>query len=434
MPSTVLTIPEYGAAAPIIPQLATALRITNAEAEVRLRKIGERLQQLHSLAGNPLEITNEGVVAKEIAGVIAITPRVEIEIRPKFARPDADWRTDLLFLALMTKYGRIDPFAAISSSISSPNGMADLVARVIVRAIERNHRTPLRMRRRIVFESFEPEGEVGADALLNPGADGWQQSRYATSRDNEYWATIYGGSATLLPHMKEIETAARLTSTITRYGRPTTAHSRIWRLLPPRLAAWQTPYNLCFELMRSASLAPSGSGQATFEFTLDMWRAWEALVQRGTVIAFGADKVSLQSPTRLGTTTREGRRNELIVIPDATVAGHPPLVIDAKYKGRTERGPTRVSTSDRYEAIAFMLATGADRAILVYPSVADAHVGTPTEMVQREELPVGELIAVSIGLSGISAPGGMALISDRLKQAVELSSKNSASSARRALS
>lgn len=418
-----LMLVEYGPATPTVKELADALRISLAEAEVRLRRIGERLQRLHGLPGNPIEITSAGVVAKGIAGVVSVAPLVEIEIRPKFAGPLVDWRTDLMFLALITRYGRIDPILAISSTFSKPNGLADLLARIVSQAVEHNHRTPLRVRTRVAFQSFEPEGEIDPDTLLNPGEEGWHQARYMMSRDNEYWGTIYNGSRALLPHLRDMEVGARLMSAVTRWGAPKATPSRVRRLLPPRLSAWQTAYDLCFELIRGASLAPDAGRQRTFEFTLDMWRTWETLVERGLVMAFGADHVALQTPAKIGIAVRGTKSSELFVIPDAAIHAGTPIVIDAKYKGRAYRGQEAVSAADRYEAVAFMLATGAKKAVLVYPSTNATGVRDPVELVQREELPTGELAAVAIGLSGISAPNGLSLFSERLREAASVLDK-----------
>lgn len=415
---TVLTIPEYGTPAPVISQIAIELDATLAEAEARLRRVGERLQRLHALPSNPFEITREGIIAKGIAGVAALSPTLEIEIRPKFANSTADWRADLMFLALVTNYGHIDPIASISASPTRLTTFADLVARVIVRAIEQNHRSPLRVRRRQTIETFEFDGEMDADTLLNPGEDGWRQTTYLMTRDNEYWATIYAGAVMLLQHVRDVEIAARLRATVMRWGTPQSSPSHLRRRLPPRLSAWQTAYDLCFEVRRGASLDPSKGRHDTFEFTLNMWRTWETLIERALVMTFGASHVSVQKDVKLGTVQRIGGPTPITVTPDAFVHKMNGVVIDSKYKGRWDRPSEGISAEDRYEAIAFMLAKNADKALLLYPSVSGKRVDDPPEVVQREMLPTGRLIAARLGLAEISSPSGLMTFAHSVRNAV----------------
>lgn len=426
-----VTIAEYGAPEPVIAEIAIAARSTPSEAEALLRHHGERLQRRHGLKENPIDIRSDGVTAKGIAGVVALTPRVELEIRPKFAAPGSDWHADLVFLAVITRHGHIDTASSISSLISEANSLADLVARVVIQSIERNQRVPLRTRRARTIESFEPEGEMDPDVLLNPGEEGWRQHSYALSRDNEYWATIHRGALVLLPHVRSVEISSRLVDAITRWGRPMTPSSRFHRLLPPRLAVWQSAYDLCFELAQGASMSPGAGRQVTFEFTLNMWRAWETLIERGLIAALGAARVELQKETKLGAMNRGGRVSAVTVIPDAIVDVGRPLIVDAKYKGRwSPDGPgyEPISAADRYEAMAFMMATTAKDAILLYPNIEGISVDEAVRVVQREELPNGNLTAVAMGMSGLSHPQGMTRLRSRLSEVIafagELAQKN----------
>lgn len=411
-------IVEYGVPEPILAPLATALGSTSAEAEALLRRHGERLQRRHGLKDNPIVISREGVVAKGVSGIIALSPGIELEIRPKFSAPDDDWRADLVFLALSTRHGYVDPSIPISSLISGANSIADVVARVVIDAIDRNQKSPLKTRRSRTFESFEPDGEIDPDVLLNPGEEGWRQHSYAMSRDNEFWATICSGATVLRTHVRSVELAAKLADTISRWGRPVSSPSRFHRLLPPRLASWQRAYDLCFELARSASLAPGNGPHHTFEFTLDMWRSWETLIERALVSALGAARVDLQRELELGSLVRNDRKAMVTVRPDALVTHDDVTVIDAKYKGRWNRDFEPVSAADRYEAIAFMHASGAKEVVLVYPSVHSSLVTDPPKVVQIESLPTGKLSAVAIGIRGLSGARGLSNFSERLRQAL----------------
>lgn len=400
-------------------ELATALGSTSAEAEALLRRHGERLKRRHGLKENPIVISREGVTSKGVSGIVALSPGIELEIRPKFSAPNDDWRADLVFLALSTRHGHVDTSVPISSLISGANSIADIVARVVIDAIDRNQRSPLRTKRTRTFESFEPEGEIDPDVLLNPGEEGWRQHSYAMSRDNEFWATVYSGATALQTHVRSAELAAKLSDAVSRWGRPASAPSRFHRVLPPRLASWQHAYDLCFELARGASLAPGSGPHRTFEFTLDMWRSWETLVERGLVFSFGAARVDLQREFELGNLVRDGRKAIVTVRPDAIVTRDAVTVVDAKYKGRWFRDYEPISAADRYEAIAFMHASGANEVFLVYPSLDNNTVTDPAQLVQTENLPTGRLFAVTIGIRGISGLRGLSLFSERLKQAIQ---------------
>ncbi len=348
MPSRLTVgIVEYGAPRDILPVVAGALRETVAQAEKRLRATGERIQRYHGLAFNPIEIVGDRVMAKGVAGIVALAPGVELEIRPKYAGEGDDWRADLLFLALFAAHGRIDPIRTIASDKSTPNSLADLIARTLLNELRRNHRTPLKARRRVTTETFEPLGEIDPDTLLNPGEEGWRQTFYAMSRDNEYWATIHAGAHALLGHVRDVQVAVMLRDAVGRWGSPAVRPSRIRRILPPRLSAWQRAYDLALELLKNAGFAPGSGAFATFEFTLDTWRTWEALVERSLVMRLGANRVQLQKDFQLGIIHRAGRATSSLVRPDALVDVDGPIVFDAKYKGNEERGRNTVSAARR---------------------------------------------------------------------------------------
>ena len=399
---------EYGPPVAIIGELAAHLGITSADAEQELRKAGERLQAQHSLSSSPVEISGKGVSAKGIAGTISIGRNAELEIRPKFAAPSDHWQEDLLFLALFTVYGHVDLMRQVAAASTSQNTMADLVGRILLALVRQNSRRPLKTRRASTIFSFEPLSELDPEALLNPDDEGWPQRVYQMSLDNEWWATIHAGITSLLPHVRDHSVAGGLTDLVARWGRPRTRPSLIRRTLPPRLTAWQPAYDLAFELNRGASTTPSLGPFATFGFTLDTWRTWEALVERALVMAVGANRVTLQKGHPFGKSTKGAQTSALQVFPDAVVSDSQGLhIVDAKYKGRHERGFEGISTADRYEILAFMHAVGTDRALLVYPSLEAAAVGAAPETKEVSDIPLGTVQAVALGIRGIGKPGGL---------------------------
>lgn len=414
-----IEIVEYGPPAHVIGRIADALGVSPAAAEQRLRKLGERLARAHSMDRSPIQIVGTGVRALGIAGIATLGRSVELHIRPKFAGSNDDWQEDLLFLALFTSYGHLDPLHRIATRPGAENTLAELAARVLLGMIARNHRLPLKVRRRRVIHSFEPADEVDMDVLLNPTDEGWEQTVYEMSRDNEYWSTIHGGAMAVLPHVRDAHVATTLSETVRRWGVPTTAPSMIRAKLPPRLAAWQAAYDLAYELARSSGFAPAAGRFAGFEFTLNTWRMWQALIDRTLIMSFGADRISLQPAHAIGKSVRAGREVDIDVHPDAVLSDdQDPLVIDAKYKGRIDKGFTGITPADRYEAMAFMQAVGAARATLVMPSLTAATVDEPAVLLQVDRLPTGSLAALAIGIRGIARNAGVRKFSLALRSAI----------------
>lgn len=399
---------EYGPSEAIIGDLAAHLGVSPADAEQQLRKVGERLQAQHSLATNPIEINGSGVSAKRVAGTVALGRDAELEIRPKFAAPSDDWQEDLLFLALFTVYGHVDLIRTVSAATTSQNTMADLVGRILLGLIGQNSRRPLKTRRAATVFSFEPLSDLDPEAMLNPENDGWPQRIYQMSLDNEWWSTIHAGIKSLIPYLRDPSITGGLTDLVARCGRPRTRPSIVRKTLPPRFATWQSAYDLSFELTRGSSTAPSLGPFATFGFTVDTWRTWEALVERALVMAVGASRVALQMGHLFGTTAKGARMSALQVFPDAVILDEVGLhIIDAKYKGRHERGFEGISAPDRYEMLAFMHAVGTNRATLLYPSLVAAAVDAAPEEMEYSTIPLGTIRAVALGIRGIGKPAGL---------------------------
>jgi len=417
-----IEIVEYGSPVPAVTELANIAGVELGAAEKIIREAGERVRRLHGLKNNPIEITDRGVIAAGIAGVISLTSDVDLEIRPKYAASGVAWREDLLFLSLFTTYGYLDPLRSISASVSSQNTLADLAARALIGMIGENRRTPLRIRSRLTFESFEISTEVDPDDLLNPGEDGWRQVSYAMNPDNEFAATIVAGAAALSPLMRDEAIRATLAMIVARFGKIRVQPSGRHRQLPPRLSKWQKAYDFAFQLARNRSLSPRSGTLGTFGFTLDTWRTWESLIERSLILALGASNVDLQRPFKLGTSTRPGRPSLVIdVYPDAIInRDSVPLIFDAKYKGRSDRGFEGVSPSDRYEAMAFMHATSSTHATLIYPNTGESRACGSTALLETVELPTGTVKGTSIEINGISEFGGLSRFAHGLKGLVDV--------------
>lgn len=228
------------------------------------------------------------------------------------------------------------------------------------------------------------------------------------SVDNEWWGTIHAGIQSLLPHLRDPSITGGLTDLVARWGRPRTRPSIVRKTLPPRLSTWQPAYDLSFELARGSSTAPSLGPFATFGFTVDTWRTWEALLERALIMAVGANRVVLQVGHSFGSAAKGAHTSALEVFPDAVISDAQGLhIVDAKYKGRHERGFEGISASDRYEMLAFMHAVGTNRATLLYPSLGTATVDAAPEELEVATIPMGTIRAVALGIRGIGKPAGL---------------------------
>lgn len=125
-------------------------------------------------------------------------------------------------------------------------------------------------------------------------------------------------------------------------------------------------------------------------------------------MAVGASCVALQTGHPFGTAAKGAQTSALSVFPDAVVSDPQGRhIIDAKYKGRHERGFEGISAADRYEILAFMHAVGTDRATLLYPSLVAAQVGAAPEYLEVSTIPMGTIRAVALGIQGIGKPAGL---------------------------
>lgn len=414
-----LKITEYGTPQPLIAQLAEAAGLTMDHAESAVIAAGERIRRQHRLRNNPIQIVGGQVKAEDVAGVISLHPGVDLEIVPKYAPVGVDWAADLLFLTLFTTYGRLDVLKPISAGIGKGNALAELAAHVLLDLIRANARTPLRLRQRVTFHSFEPDAEIDPEDMLAPEDEGWRQSGHKLTFDNRYVATLSGACKMLLPHVRSVAVRSQLSAQIMKFGRQTQKPLRGSSKLPPRLTRWQGAMDLALALLEGGSLSPKNGSMSTLGFTISTWRTWEALIERALIIGIGGSKVRPQPTLMLGTATRGALTKDVPVQPDAVITTlRGDLVMDAKYKGRADQPLVGISASDRYEIMAFMLAAKTRRAALVYPSLLDEDACGVWRCFEKMEMPSGEARAYTICVNGISQPGGFTAFMSGLRNIV----------------
>jgi hypothetical protein len=124
-----------------------------------------------------------------------------------------------------------------------------------------------------------------------------------------------------------------------------------------------------------------------------------------------------------------GKRNgeAFNVTPDGSVSSTGvEFLWDAKYKARLDKGVRHVSSTDAYEAHAFLSAARVVRIALLYPRLArdPQLVCGETELFETLELESGTIYALSVEVRGIAARGGFktfaASLADGIKHTIGL--------------
>jgi hypothetical protein len=206
------------------------------------------------------------------------------------------------------------------------------------------------------------------------------------------------------------------------------------RRLPARSRRWQSTYDLSIDVLRGLGLSYLTGYSLAPGYIADTWRIWEDLVTLALRTAFGGTVVVAQRGFLLGQRSRfqnGGQVDEggMFVKPDVAVSlkseDSPPFLVDAKYKGRSDKGPKRISEADTYEALAFMTASGYETVILCYPRVDDGtgrwEIGQTKTF---DAITIGQrrIIGLDIEVSGIARRGAPRRFAQtfaaRVKQAV----------------
>lgn len=421
-----LTLLEYGPPVDLLTSVRQAAGIDSVKAHHVIQKAGQRAARNLGLNTNPITTDDDGVRAIDIAGMIRLAPSLELEITPKFLGLDEyhpRWREDFFFLANMSRHGRLLASERLRASGGAPRDLAALVARSLAGMYWENRRNPLRSYRRQYENEFYFDGEIDPFDICLPEPDGFRQEVVRYGRRNQFNASIRGAAKELLPEVSNPEAVSglvRLIEDLPEQGPPIPTRAK---RLPGRSRRWQPVVDLSNDVLRGLGVSFKEGFASAPGYVIRTWRIWEDLLVIAMRLAYGRDVVRSQKEHALGTRYRPilGLTTPLNVYPDLTVAsieGHPPFVIDAKYKTNAEKDRLRVAEADVYEALAFCTATGCDTVILAYPAMPskeNREVGTTTIF---ERLDVGKrrVYGVQIEVRGISKRSGLKIFSSNLRQ------------------
>lgn len=345
---------------------AAAAGIRPAELKTTLESAAVRLRKALRIK-DPIAFGPGSIKASGWAGLIRLSPLVELEVAPKFLDGDEpSWREDFFLIASLARTGAILPRERLRSRPADRGDLASLVGRAMVQMYWENYRRPLRTYRRRTWRAFEIEGDLDPEEFVLPDPDGFHQEGIALDRSNEYNATIRAAVRTLLPGVRNPGTRQQLMRVFEALSPQTTRPVRAAnRLVPSRHRGWQPLYDLSRQVLRGFGLGLTPEVLRAPGYVLNTWKAWEDLLLNALQTGLGTGLVAGKTAYPFG--QRNG--TAFTVIPDVSLAwAGTTVLVDAKYKGRAADN-RRIGEADLYESLAFLEGAGANRILLIYPRI-----------------------------------------------------------------
>lgn len=387
---------EYGSPTDLANRISVTCNIDLRSSQEILLRAGSRVASSLGFSTNPITLDFSGTRAVDFAGIIRVSPSIELEVAPKFlgtSDGSTPWREDFFFLATISRHGRLLAGEHLSASSRAARDLPTLVARSLAAMYEARKRRPLRSYRRARVTDVFPDGDVDPVDLAQPTVEGFTQDVVRFDRENGWNADIRAAALALLPEVSEPSTVSKLVRLAEELSPQKPALGRR-RPIPARHRAWTPLHELARDVLSGFGVSLSSGNAEAPGFVVSTWRLWEDLVTLGTRLGFGRSNVESQRGYILGEKVKaaSGSSRDLSVFPDCVVmsdGARPSIVVDAKYKGRVERGNLRISESDVYESLAFARATGSACIALVYPASRDTPQQAPGTCTLFEEVHVG---------------------------------------------
>lgn len=422
---------EYG-----LPQslsvLATTAGVSPADLAFRLTGLGRRITETLGIR-NAVQLDRSTVRLVDVAGLVRLSPTIEMEIVPKFlSSQDEDWREDFFCVANLSRYGRLLPREALLGRRHADTNLADLIGRALVTLFDRARRKPLREYRRRVWTDYPLDGDAEPESIIFPETDGFVQSGLALAKDNAYNATIQHAMQLVLQHARGGDVRDQLSDRVVSLSPQEPLTRRLRRRLPLRHKIWEEVYELAGDVLDGFGIRYGKSQipgvRALPGYLTKTAQCWEDLIllalRSGLSTALTVTKLSYP----LGVKNSGGRVAPYRVTPDASVFQANVLVAiaDAKYKlpsAQGDRESAGISASDIYEALAFLEATRLPKILLLYPHSAFGQPRLATGCsVPFERVLVGdkEIIGATVEVRGISKPGGLREFGAGIAQLVQL--------------
>ena len=422
------TVVEYSRPATLTEDISTGSGIPVGRAKDLLVDSAARVGRLLRLDASPVSWMDGGVQFQNVAGILLVAPRLELEVAPKFLGDAPGWREDFFLLATLSSHGRLLDKEGLNSSSRETSDLATLIGRAFVEMYNQNRRRPLRAYRRLGHTGFSLEGDFVPEQLSFPGEDGFDQEVTTFTNKNAYNAVLRAAASRLATVVPDVETRARLEHVAQHLPRQAAPTRLGDRRLPSRGRSWQPTYDLAVDILRGFGGTFDPKNLFAPGFVVSTWQIWEDLVSVGLRLSFGAKSVSVQPRHQLGSRVVGGVSSPVSVTPDCVIAieteeGLRSVVVDAKYKGNVDRSERRVSSTDTYEALAFSRATGVNEVVLVYPMTIGSGVtplGTVGYANEFSRIRVEDTLirAIEVGVRGVSETNGLRRFANTLRSEI----------------
>ncbi|MEU3963622.1 hypothetical protein AB0F42_28115 [Streptomyces buecherae] len=414
----------------LVPELAGLIGQPESEIEGLLLRAGQRLTDLLGHEQLPLRISSAGSVRIEgVAGLLRLSPQLELEIVPKFLDgTDADWRQDFFRAALLSKTGKLLPREHLRADFATRGDLTTLVGRTLAYLYWENHRRPLREYRSHIVHDYAVVGDLDPMGIVLPEADGFRQEQLVFDHVNSWNEVISSAASALLPEVQDGETLRQLLRVRQALTPQREIRSAQHRRLPNRYYHWQALYDLSVEVLNGFGMGYDERHLRAPGYVMVMWSTWQNLCELAMRIGLAPLEVHASPTFPLG--MRNGKA--LMVTPDVAVGPRdaPSVLVDAKYRTRLKRRAS-VGNSDIYESLAFLRATGAEQMILLYPRPASE--GAPlkpgdTRVFQTITVGGERIDALLVECRGIGAAQGFETFSRNLVSGIESAQSPSSSS------
>lgn len=419
------TLVEYSDPQPVLQKIAMDLGAESAFVRDQIISAGERVARILSLSNNPICVSGTKIQVANVAGLLRVGPRLELEIAPKFLGTTwVNWREDFFFISMLSRHGRLLANERLGSAVGAKENLATLVARAMIVMYWENQRRPLRTYRLARIEDFVVDGEVDPESIVLPSVDGYEQQLVTYDRRNIYNAAILSAAYTLIPETRDPQTQRQLIR-VAEYLSPqlSISHARHC-LVPNRAKRWQALHDLAIDILRGFGIAYNKESARAPGYILDTWRVWEDLLTIALRMSLGSNNLDIQRSIALGvreTIEPNGRKvsKNALVTPDIYMKDGTEIVLDAKYKGRISDARNRILESDLYEALAFAAAAKRRKVLLLYPAIARGNtpkdVGTTT-VFERITVDDVSVIGIEVEVRGISRTGALKHFANNIKK------------------
>lgn len=411
----IITVSESGEALPLL-LISERTDIPIHTLRSRLIELSDRLRRELRPNGEPFMLSDDSIRVNWIAGLIRLTPEVNLEIVPKcFDAANPEWQDDFLLLAAVARLGRLFLRENISAGLLEKHrDVLNLLAATYLDYFERLIRVPIREYIRSSWIEPNLDGELDYSEVWEARPEGFHQGGLSLSANNPYMGLISSVAVRLGQASTDVGIGQRLRRLASSFS--DVSNERTPKRVPGRHAHWQELYDLAIavETGLGMQIRTEGTLRAP-SFVVNTVRGWEDLLQ----LAFGAQgrELHARNQARIVLGTRYPGMNPVHTTPDFVL--NPPslgetVVVDAKYKGTYSEPVRAIDSDDLYEMIAFLTAARSRIGLLLYPGGGSYAPGT---VLPFDRVAIGStwIIGANVITSGIGQSNGLNIFARTLK-------------------